>query len=189
MTTRFRETIVLVGALFVASCALSPQVVSIRPALEPVQNMASAPAAVTLEVLDTRANTVIGYRGGVYATATLSAAEDMPKSVRDALAGALSARGFRVLDPGQAGDIRLTVEIAELNYATRQDGVKRVVETVAAVRAKSVSGDVTRTGEYRDRRTKEVLTHPTETQNAELVNSVLSATLQRLVADPDLLRY
>jgi uncharacterized lipoprotein len=178
------------AALLVAACALSPQVVQIQPALEPVQNAgSSAPATITLEVTDMRKDAVVGYRGGVYATASISTAEDTTKAVRDALAGALSARGFRILDPGLAGDIGLTVEIAELSYVARQDGVKRVIETVAAVRAKSVSRDVTRTGEYRDRRTKEVLKPPAASENAELVNAVLSAALQRVVADPDLLKY
>jgi len=178
----------LTAALFLAACALSPQVVQIQPKLEPVQT-ASAPASLALEVVDARAGTVVGYRGGVYATASISTAADMPETVRAALAAALAARGFRIADPGQEGDIRLRVEIAELAYAARQDNVKRVIETSATVRATSVSGTTTRTGEYRDRRTKEVLKPPGEQDNAELVNAVLSGALQRLIADPELLKY
>jgi uncharacterized lipoprotein len=192
MDTRItlQRTGLLIAALYLGACALSPQVVQIQPQLEPVQSAAGMPpASVALEVADTRAEPVVGYRGGVYATAGISTAADMANTVRSALAGALSARGLRVVEPGQAGDIRLRVEIAELSYAARQENVKRVIETSATVRATSVGSTLTRTGEYRDRRTKEVLKPPSEAENAALVNAVLSAALQRLVADPDLLKH
>ena len=174
--------------LLLPACALSPQVVQINPLLEPVQ-LSSAPASVALEVADARGSTVVGYRGGVYATDSISTATDMPEAVRGALAAALAARGFRIADPGQPADIRLKVEIAELGYVARQDNVKRVIETSATVRATSESGTTTRTGEYSDRRSKDVLKPPGEAENAALINKVLSGALQQLVADPDLLKY
>lgn len=179
---------VTVAALFLGACALSPQVVEINPTLEAVQTT-SAPASIALDVVDVRSSPVVGYRGGVYATASISTGENMPATVRTALVTALSARGFRIVEPGQAGDISLKVEIAELAYAARQDNVKRVIDTSAVVRASSVSGTTTRTGEYRDKRSKDVLKPPGEAENAALVNAVLSGALQRLVADPELLKY
>ena len=188
MNIRIMMRMAPAAALFLSACALSPQVVQVNPVLEPAQ-ISSAPASLALEVGDTRANDVVGYRGGVYATASISTATDMPDAVRTALVTALSARGFRVVEPGQPGDISLKVEIAELSYTVRQDNVKRVIETSATVRAKSESGTITRTGEYRDRRSKDVLKPPGEAENAALINKVLSGALQQLVADPDLLKY
>jgi len=176
------------AVLLLSACALSPQVVEINPMLEAVQTT-SAPASLALEVVDARANPVVGYRGGVYATASISTNENMPDTVRTSLVTALSTRGFRVTEPGQSGDISLKVEIAELSYAARQDNVKRVIDTSAVVRASSAGGTITRTGEYRDRRSKDVLKPPGEAENAALVNAVLTGALQQLVADPDLLKY
>ena len=183
-----RTGIALIIALFLSACALSPQVVQVRPRLDPVQ-AAAAPAAVALEVVDARVEPIVGYRGGVYATASITTGAGMEDAVRGALAGALPSRGVQVVDAGQAADIKLRVEIAELSYAARQDNVKRIVETAATVRATSTGPTLTRTGEYRDKRTKEVLKPPSEADNAELINAVLSAALQRLVADPDLFKH
>jgi uncharacterized lipoprotein len=178
------------AALILCACALSPQVVQIRPVLEPGRETAlSAPATVALAVADVRPNAVVGHRGGVYATASISTAADTPDTVRTALAAALGARGFRVMAPDETAAIRLDVELVELGYVARQEKLKLVIETSATVRARSVSGDTTRTGEYRDRRTKEALKPPGEFENAELINAVLSGALQRLVADPELLSY
>jgi uncharacterized lipoprotein len=178
------------AALILCACALSPQVVQIRPMLEPGRETAlAAPATVALAVADVRRDAVVGHRGGVYATASISTAADTPESVRTALAAALGARGFRVMAPDEAAAIRLDVELVELGYVARQEKLKLVIETSATVRARSVSGDTTRSGEYRDRRTKETLKPPGEFENAELINAVLSGALQRLVADPELLSY
>ena len=61
--------------------------------------------------------------------------------------------------------------------------------SMSSLRTTGISGAITRTGEYRDRRTKEVLSPPGEQDNADLINAVLSGALQRLVADPELLKF
>jgi uncharacterized lipoprotein len=179
----------LAGVLLAAAgCALSPQVVDIRPVLEtPSVNTAKQPTTLALQVEDDRSNKVIGYRGGVYATATLTAAPDMTVRVYRELARIFTARGYSVRHQGPA-DISLTVKIASLGYQVTEKHLVRTIETSAVVRATSKVGGRTRTGEYRDRRTKQVVSVPSEAENQKLINDILSSVLQQLVSDPDLLK-
>ncbi|MBI2993898.1 MAG: hypothetical protein HYY48_06955 [Gammaproteobacteria bacterium] len=177
-------------ACWLCACALSPQTVRINPVLD-VSQLASRGQGTTiaLNVIDARAGKTVGYRGGVYATASISTDAGMAAAVRTEIARAFGQLGYRVVEPGADAGIALEVEIAELGYAVTEDRVTRTVATVAAVRARATSGSITRTGDYRDRRTKEVLKAPSESENEALLNDVLSASLQRLVADPDLLKF
>lgn len=180
----------LIGALLLTACALSPQVISVQPALVTAglpQDGASATLA--LAVADTRGNAIVGYRGGVYATATITMAEDMPAQVQAELSRALATRGFNVVAAGTPSNINLAVEVAALGYNVTQGQVTRTVEVTAAIRARSHGGEVTRTGDYRDTRTKEFVQPPSEAENSALINEVLLAALQRLLADADLLKY
>lgn len=187
-TSKSIRTGLIAVALLLGACALSPQVVPIRPALEPAGGTAAL-SSVALEVNDLRRDAVVGYRGGVYSTASISTAPDATAAVRSELARVLGARGLNVLEPGSAADVKLSVELVELRYAARQDKFKWIIETSAAVRARAERGDITRTGDYRDRRTRELIKAPSVQDNVELVNAVLGAALQRLVADPELLRF
>ena len=176
-----------VMVLLFSACALSPQTVRMQPALDVAQMPQRAQGAtIALSVGDVRDSKVVGYRGGVYATASISADAGMETAVRSELARALGQLGYQVVERGAKAAIALEVEIAELGYSVTED---RVTRTVAAVRGRATSGAITRTGEYRDRRTKEMLKAPSEAENETLLNEVLSASLQRLVADPDLLKF
>ena len=177
-------------ALCFSACALSPQTVRMQPALDVSQvPQRTEGTTMALNVVDSRAGKVVGYRGGIYATASISADADMVATIRAELARAFGQLGYGVVEPGAEAAITLEVEIGELGYDVTEDRVTRTIATVAAVRGSATSGNITRTGEYRDRRTKEVLKAPSEAENETLLNEVLSAALQRLVADPDLLKF
>ena len=187
MTLRIALPVLLALA---PGCALSPQTVKIQPVLDISQLSSRAQgASIALAVSDTRSDKVVGYRGGVYATASITTDANLSAAVRAELARALGKLGYRVVDDGAKADIALSVEIAGLGYKVTEDRVTRTIETTATVRGRSNAGSITRTGEYRDRRTKEVVKAPSEGDNEELLNQVLSASLQRLVSDPDLLKF
>lgn len=179
----------VMASLF-SACALSPQVVRMQPALDVAQMPQRAQGTtIALSVSDVRDSKVVGYRGGVYATASISADAGMETAVRSELARTLGQLGYRVVERGADAVIALEVELAELGYSVTEDRVTRTIATVAGVRGRATSGAITRTGEYRDRRTKEMLKAPSEAENETLLNEVLSAALQRVVSDPDLLKF
>lgn len=175
--------------LTAASCALSPQVIPIQPDLQPpAAGPGNTRGTLALKVEDARSDKVIGYRGGVYATASLTASPDMTDAVYRELAANLTARGYSIQSGGTA-DISLLVEITGLGYVVTEKNLVHTVATSAVVRATSSAGGKTRSGEYRDRRTKEMVKLPSEAENRALINDILSSVLQQLVSDPDLLKF
>jgi len=180
----------LLGLLLLGGCALSPQVVSVQPVLDAAAlPRDGAATALTLAVADVRTNAVVGYRGGVYDTATITLSEATTAHMQAALAKALAARGFSVVAAGTPAGIDLRVELGELGYKVTQGQVTRTVEVTSTIRARSQSGSITHTGEYRDTRTQEFVKPPADDENEALVNEVLSAALQRLVADAELFKF
>ena len=179
----------LIGMLILGGCALSPQVISVQPALDAAAlPIDGASATLALVVTDTRANAIVGYRGGVYDTATITLEADTVSRLQAELVKALTARGFTVSPVGAAAKVSLAVELAALGYNVTQGQVTRTVEVTSALRARGQFGETTRSGEYRDTRTKEFVKPPTEAENSALINEVLSVALQRLVADADLFK-
>ena len=188
--TQYRILYALSAALLLGACALSPQVISVQPALDTAalpQNGAATTLALT--VADVRTNAVVGYRGGVYDTASITLDGDTTVRIQSGLAKALAARGFSVASTGTPATVNLQVELAELGYKVTQGQVTRTVEVTSTLRARSQAGEVTRTGEYTDTRTQEFVQPPSDAENSTLINEVLSAAMQRLVADAELFRY
>lgn len=186
---QFLFVMMLVGTLSAGGCALSPQVVPVQP----VVDHAALPKdggddTVSLSVADARANAVLGYRGGVYDTATVTMVPDMPVQMRAQIAQGLSARGFKVAEAGAPANVTLHVEVTDLTYTSTQGQLTRTVEVSTTIKCRSLVGDVTRTNEYRDARTKEFVKPPTELQNEELVNESIAAALQRMLADAEFLK-
>ena len=124
----------------------------------------------------------------MYDTATITMSGDTTARIQAGLEQALTARGLKVVPAGTPSPVTLLVELAELGYKVTQGQFTRVVEVTSTLRARSQLGEITHTGEYRDTRTEEFVQPPSDSQNEALINGVLSAALQRLVADADLFK-
>jgi uncharacterized lipoprotein len=181
----------LLAGVLLAACALSPQIVSIRPVLEAGgERSIGQQAIVALSVLDTRTSTIIGQRGGIYErTATISTEGDITGPVRGELAKILQALNFAVVEPGGPADVTLTVHIERIAYAAWGGDFVRGVRTDASVRVAAERGSRTFTGTYRGNHEKDTLTAPNAEENEALINAAISKVLQRVVSDAELLRF
>ena len=87
-------------SLAAASCARSPQVVILSPALSGPPGKIAVPRTVELSVRDDRSSKVIGSRGGVYAaTSTITTQDDISPSLTELLAQKLEQQGYTVVSP------------------------------------------------------------------------------------------
>lgn len=189
--SRQLSAVVLLGAVVLGGCALSPQVVSLNPTLETAEHRTIGEGTrLGLSVVDARPSPVVGQRGGVYEkTAAIRTAGDVTPALRRELARALEAVGFSVVTGAARVDAALTVEIADISYRARGGTFVRGVETSATLRAEARRGQRTFTGRYRGRQSKDVLTAPGEAENQALINAAVSNVLQRLVSDSELLGF
>jgi len=180
----------VLGALVLLAaggCALSPQTVSPNPeiALGDLPSRGGG-RRIALEVIDARDSITVGYRGGIYDTAAIQTSANWLSNIHTALSRAFGALGFLVVPAAadaELADLALRVEIAQLAYTSEGKNVVRGVGVRAEVRAIGTLGDTTMTSTYRERLEKDVLTAPSEADNVELLNEVLSKVLTRLVAD------
>jgi uncharacterized lipoprotein len=171
--------------LLLSGCALSPQVVDIRPALTAADVTAGRGATLSLEVKDARTSSVIGHRGGIYSrTATISTAEDVAASMRRQLAAVLENAGYRVAADGAAPVMH--VELTRLDYSVKQKGLAREITTVAGIRAMFRKGDRSYNNTYTITRNSSMLMEPSAADNTKLINETLTAAFRRLLGDKEL---
>ena len=177
-------TTAVLTILSLTGCALSPQTVAVVPKLYGTGKAATA-KPIAIQVHDGRANTVVGYRGGIYATAAITTADDFAGSITREVTQAYSRSGYQVSE-GDA-DIRLVIDIETLDYKAQQNNIIWDIEFSAAIRATATAGAGEKTLQLQDRVTKQFAKAPTPQENESLINDVISKLLQRLVENNEFL--
>ena len=173
--------------LSLTGCALSPQTVAIIPKLDSNGTSATTGKRLTIQVRDTRANTIIGYRGGVYNTATIATADDLTRSIAREVAQAYSKSGHQITEEADAADIRLVIDIETLDYKARQNNIIWDIEFAAAIRATATSATGEKSLQLQDRLTRQYAKAPSPRENETLINDVISTLLRRLVENNEFL--
>jgi len=172
--------------LAAASCARSPQVVTLSPVLTGPPGKIDVPRTVELSVRDDRASKVIGSRGGVYAaTSTISTEDDISPGLTELLAKKLEQQGYTVVSPGSGGEVKLRVELQELTYEMG-GSVLTEIKLSSAVGVTCTKGGDTLTSRYRTNHREEFATVPDEEKNSELINMVVGKSLDRMLGDKEL---
>lgn len=180
-------SIVLVTGLS-SACTLSPQKVDIAPTLETPSRALDAGRSVAIEVIDKRADPIIGTRGGVYAdTSTISSRGDPTAGIREALRIALRGYGIASVEDARDGAARVTVALEQLEYVATGKAFVSAVAVSATVSVVCRRDTRTYEARYRAKNSKRVAMAPNEEANEQLINAVLSEVLGRLVTDQKLL--
>jgi len=178
-------TVTLLG-LAVTSCARSPQVVTLSPALTGPPGKIAVPRTVELSVRDDRSSKVIGSRGGLYAeTSTITTEGDITPGLTKLLAEKLEQQGYTVVSPGSGGEVKLNVELQKLTYEMG-GSVLTEIKLVSTVGVTAVRGGATLTSRYETNHREEFATVPNEKKNRELINMVIGKTLDKILGDKEL---
>jgi uncharacterized lipoprotein YajG len=177
------KILLLLLAVLINSCALSPQSVALRPLLDVPGYPIGRGRTLSLEVLDQRPVTYFGTRGGTYDTALITPRTDVAQTVRQALAERLTADGFRVISPQPGAPIGMKVDIQRIQYVAKSDSIVNEVHTSAAIGVLVHNGERSMTSQYQASRIHQVLTPPDEADNEDYINEVVAETLQRLLQD------
>ena len=171
----------MLALLALTGCALSPQTVSISPVLVASGDTRPAGKRLAIRVRDTRPNKIIGYRGGVYATASITTTPDLTQSVSEKVAQYYRASGYQISTGNGPPDISLEIDIRNLNYQARQKNILWHIKVYASINA-TVTADGRKKNLQLDDSVTREFTHPPSTrQNELLINDVFSKLLQRLL--------
>lgn len=171
----------LCSMLALSGCALSPQTVSISPLLVNNGNNHPAGKRLAIRVRDVRQNKVIGYRGGVYTTASITTTPELTQSVSEKVAQYYRESGFQIASGNETPDISLEIDIRDLHYQARRKKILWNVKVYAAISATATVDGRKKTLQLDDSNTREFATHPSTRQNEILINDVFSKLLQRLL--------
>lgn len=176
-------------AALLAGCALSPQKITIEPAAEIEDANIGANTPVQVSASDLRDSEAFGSRGGVYPETSLIRPENnLVESLRAEVARGLQSQGFNAYNPGEDAT-RLEVQIEEFSYIPEEGSVVKKVEVTAVLKAVAERGNTTHTGRYQSKVTHQQPITPSASRNAEILNDVLNRSLNRLLADEELLAF
>lgn len=171
----------LLALLALAGCALSPQTVSISPVLVASGTTQPAGKRLAVRVRDTRSNKIIGYRGGVYKTASITTTPDLTQSVYKKVAQYLRQTGFQISTGNATPATSLEIDIRDLSYQARQKNILWHIKVFASINAIVTADGRQKTLQLDDSVTREFAHPPSPRQNEILINDVFSKLLQRLL--------
>jgi uncharacterized lipoprotein len=175
----------LLVALSLSGCALSPQTVPLQPSLAIDETNIGQGRTIALDAVDHRTDKTVGTRGGVYRdSAIISTGEDVAAALRRSMSDALGAQGFRVLEPGAAADLSMTVGLEKLSYKAYGEPVVRTLEIAAKVSNAVARGDERYSASAGITDTRNVLRAPAPADNEAYINDTLAKALEKLLSDP-----
>ena len=180
----------LAAIVLLGGCALSPQQVMLRPTVSVTPLNIGNGRDVYVDVVDARPQKAFGARGGIYATTSLiTPAGDITAPVRAAVASGLVSYGFAVTPDPQPNAIKMKVQIEDIGYQGEGSPTVRKVNTRAAVKVTVDKGAQEYTGRYQAKSSKEVFTAPSEADNDQMINDIVSKVLQRMMSDQELVDF
>ena len=181
-----KNILTLITISLVVACAYSPQQIMINPDVDTSAEDYGRGRPVHVVVEDGRAVKELGSRGGVYKDTSMIT---IGNSITDAVAAAAEARlaiqGFNTnsIDTDTA---TIKIIIDSLTYDTPVQSVGKKVKLDAILKLEVTADSEIYTGQYKSSTERQTVVTPSMERNEEMVNAILSSTLDRLFSDPAL---
>ncbi len=180
-----RILIALMTTLLLSACALSPQTITVAPALAIAPETFGQGHSINIQVIDNRAQTAIGSRGGIYEKSSqIEPANDVADAIRSEAAAGFIRQGF-VLAGTEAENV-VAIGIEQLDYVVPPGAIATSADITVALKVTARRGAKQQETVYRSTVNRRFPVVPTATQNEIWINEVLTETLQRLFADPQI---
>ena len=175
-------------SLLIGGCAVGPQAIVLQP-----QATLNGPAygqgrAITIKVEDRRSSSVLGSRGGVYETSSvITISNDISGALLLAAQASAAQLGFD--GSSSSAPAHLTLILEELTYDTQTNNLIHTVSIDANIILITTVGDSSHTGHYRTQRSHKFPRLPEAQKNQEIINEVLSTSLERGFSDISLANF
>lgn len=177
----------LLLALLVAGCAPGSQTVRLEPRPDIDRSDEGQGVTVAVSVEDRRDDPVIGFRDGERGgAARIEPYEDPALGIRRGVTRALERRGFTVVAADAPADRRLHIALEALHYEREAGVVTRGIHLAGRMSARVERDGDRYTGEARVRSERRVLHSPSETENEQMINDVVTRMLERLLDEAPL---
>lgn len=184
-----RAVLVLALSATFAGCALSPQMIDVKPVADVEATNVGQNQPVQVLAVDSRDQEAFGTRGGVYKnTALVRPANDVKSAIEDAIRKGLQTQDFNAFNPGEDAT-RLEVRLEQLDYVPEEGSVVNEVTLTLTLLAEASRGDVLHTGTYKSSVVHDLPLTPSANRNQQMVNDILSGAINRLLKDPEMLAF
>jgi uncharacterized lipoprotein len=175
-------------SLFITACAVSPQSVVIQPQTNVSGPQYGQGRAVTISVEDRRTSTILGNRGGVYqASSVITISNDISLALLQAAQATTAQLGFD--GSSLAAPAHVTIMLEQLTYDTQSKNLINTVSLDAKITITTTVGGSNHTGHYRTQRSHQFPRLPDAQKNAEIINEILSTSLERGFSDISLANF
>jgi uncharacterized lipoprotein len=173
-------------SLLIAGCAHSPQQLSLQPEIGLVGERYGQGQLINVSARDDRADKLLGNLGGAYPNSSVISLSGEVESVLARAAQAhLAAQGFNV-HGGQEGAASLVVVLEQLQYMLPKQVLGKTVSLQAVMSIEAAFQNDSYQGRYKTKSEQLMVLTPSQQKNQQLVNAVISETLERAFADPKL---
>ncbi|WP_252178960.1 YajG family lipoprotein [Endozoicomonas sp. 4G] len=180
-----KASLILLGALALGGCALSPQEVDVTPKIAVEKPVEPLQGTVSVTVYDERLSRSLGHRGGVYSdTNDITTNDRLTLAIRSAVEMSLREMGLTVTESEDVPQFQVYLD--DLEYKVPEGSYITQVDLKAKVRVRIIKDGQRFEGVYATEITERVPKAPSDEKNEELINQVLSDVLSRALADPKL---
>lgn len=176
--------------LVLAAC-VGPETLTIQPLLNlPPQDIGRG-RTIALEVIDARPNKTLGGRRTVFPEAIypIVPSGDIKIPVRNALATALFNYQFVVTQSEASMPLAMTATIEDIRYTDSGLPLFNNVRADIAMKVVCRNGAREYTSRYTSYTSRRLSTTPSAQDNEEMINTLLSRVLERMMSDPALLTF
>ncbi len=179
-------SLLLVGVL--SGCALSPQNVTLAPDVKPAASSVKLSGPITVTVYDERLTPWLGTRGGVYNDSNrIGVANNLQDAVRTSVERALQELGMQTVSSSESPQFQIYIDT--LSYRVPTSSYVSKVDLKASVRVIAREGSEFYQGGYAAEDNRRVLKAPSDEENAQMINDILSKAIGRAFEDPGLMRF
>lgn len=183
---------ILAYSFLLSACVVMPEHVSLNPTIKSSNFSVARGKTIILTVDDARENATIGVRPNALGSvigAPISTDAQFISNVKNELESTLTKDGFHVLEQPQADATTLNVKMTALNYETAPHLMYFDLIATSVVDVNAVNGSKEFNHQYRAQLIRTVLVTPTSGADREMINDVLSRSLEKMIRDKNLLIF
>ncbi|WP_444923541.1 YajG family lipoprotein [Microbulbifer sp. DLAB2-AF] len=183
-----KKLLLLLGALVVAGCAHSPLQIQLYPQVQVAPESIGSGYSLNVRGVNELSGGGLGSLGGVYAdTSQVSIANDAGSAIAAGLSQGFANWSFRITD--SAPEVQVTAKLVKLTYNSPSQVYTTQVDTSAEIHLEVKVGHATYFGTYSSSGKDRNLIKPSREEVESRVNSLLSATMQRVFEDEKLKKF
>ncbi|GAB2892848.1 YajG family lipoprotein [Microbulbifer echini] len=183
-----KKLLLVVGALILAGCAHSPLQIQLYPQVEVAPESIGAGHSLNVRGMNDLPGGGLGSLGGVYAdTSQVSIANDAGDAIAAGLSEGFARWSFRITD--SAPEVQVTAKLVKLTYNSPSKVYTTQIDTSAEIHLEVKAGRATYFGTYSTSGKDRNLVKPSREEVESRVNSLLSATMQRVFEDEKLKNF